>query len=80
MFAKYLRGVNVLPKLTGRGHGQCHPEEVHGLFGENIKDQAFKLSVVSALLLVTTKCESIIVVTNVAAVSEKISGRKNVSA
>lgn len=67
------------PKIQGRGNGQYHLREVHGLFGENIKDQAFKLSAISVLLLVTTKCESVTVVSNVAAVSEKISGRKNVS-
>ena len=45
-----------------------------------MKEQAFKLSVVSALLLIiATKYESITVVSNVAAVSEKVSGKKKVS-
>ena len=66
------------PRIQGRGNGQCLLE-VRGLLGENIKDQAFKLSAISVLLLLTTKCESITVVPNVAVVSEKISGRKNVS-
>lgn len=53
---------------------------LRGLVEKNVKDQAFKLSVISALLLIiATKCESITVVSNVAAGSEKVSGKKKVS-
>lgn len=66
--------------IQGRGNGQCHREELHGLVWMNMKGQALKLSVISApLLIIATKCESVAVVSNVVAGSEKVSGKKKVS-